>query len=69
MFTPILERYNELINAMGNGTSLRDVVEKARQIEADQQKLLSSLRLRNESEMETQAKKRAIDFVNSGEVV
>lgn len=66
MFTPILERYNELINAMGNGISLYDVVEKARQIKTDQQKLLSSLHLQNESEIETQAKKRVIDFVNSG---
>lgn len=30
MFGSILERYNDLINAMGNGTSLHDVVEKAR---------------------------------------
>lgn len=56
MFSSILERYNDLINAMGNGTSLCDVVEKARQIKTDQQKLLSSLRLQNESEIETQAK-------------
>lgn len=56
MFSSILERYNDLINAMGNGTSLHEVVEKARQIKTDQQKLLSSLRLQNESEIETQAK-------------
>ena len=66
MFSSILERYNGLINAMENGTSLHDVVEKARQIKTDQQQLLSSLRLQNESEIETQAKKRVIDFINSG---
>lgn len=66
MFSSILERYNNLINAMGNAASLRDVVEKARQIKTDQQQLLSSLRLQNESEIETQAKKRVIDFINSG---
>lgn len=66
MFSSILERYNNLINKMGNSTSLCDIVEKARQIKTDQQKLLSSLHLQNESEIETQAKKRVIDFVNCG---
>ena len=66
MFSSILERYNDLIYAMGNAASLRDVVEKARQIKTDQQQLLSSLRLKNESEIETQAKNRVIDFINSG---
>lgn len=62
MFSSIFDRYNDFINAMGNGTSLYDVVEKARQIKTDQNKLLSSPRLQNESEKETQAKSELLNL-------
>lgn len=62
MFSCILERYNNLIDTRGQ-SSLQEVVDRARSIKADRQRLLCELQDENNNKIETVAKQRVIEFV------
>ena len=63
MLSRILERYNNLIDTRGQ-SSLREVVNSARSIKVDRQRLLCELQDKNNNQIETVAKQRVIEFVH-----